>query len=132
MIIDGVASKKIPMEKQQSGEKCQLCNKLVANKYYNTYSILCEKCYSNRLLEVNSAESEILGNIVHSIEKPKNSSLITINCKIELAKEHKIQTIAMIDTGSIKSVVREELVPEKYRQKLAVSRSFINLLKGKD
>ena len=36
-------------------EKCHNCSKLVANKYYNTYSILCEKCYSNRLVEINSA-----------------------------------------------------------------------------
>ena len=71
---------------------------------------------------IDSAESqestEILGNIVYSIEKQKNSSLVTINCEIEIAKEHKTQTTTMIDTGSTKSVIREELVPEKYRQKL--------------
>ena len=84
---------------------------------------MCEKCYNNKLLEINSVESQentkILGNTVYNIEKKNNSSLITINCEIELAKEHKIQTMAMIDTGSTKSVIREELVPEKYRQKLA-------------
>ena len=60
-------------------KKCYKCCKLVANKYY-----------SNRLVEINSAESqestEILENIAHSIEKPKSSSLITINCKIEISK----------------------------------------------
>ena len=99
-------------------QNCSKCQKLVAEKYYTTKTIFCKTCYNNRTLEINSVEEEEINIENVSPETQKNSSLITINCELELSKENRIQTVAMIDTGSTKSVIREELVPTQFRQKL--------------
>ena len=53
---------------------------------------------------------------IRQIDKNKLSSLITVDSEIALSKEHTIKTLAMVDMGSTKSVIKEELVPEKFRQ----------------
>lgn len=40
---------------------------------------------------------------------------------IELSKEHRNQIVAMVDASSTKSVLKEELIPTQFGQKLAIS-----------
>ncbi|CAL8993865.1 unnamed protein product [Prunus brigantina] len=100
-------------------QECNQCKKVVVEKYYTKTIVYCKPCFNNRSIEINTVEIDSQKNNCPSIEKQKTSSLITINCELELSKENKIQTTAMIDTGSTKNVIKEELVPEQFRQKLA-------------
>ena len=67
-------------------QNCSKCQKLVAEKYCTTKIIFCKPCYNNRTLEINSVEEEKINIQNVSLETQKNSSLITINCELELAK----------------------------------------------
>lgn len=103
-------------------QECNLCKKIVVEKYYTKTIVYCKPCFHNRPIEINTVEminNNNQKNNCPSVEKQKNSSLITINCELELSKENKIQTIAIIDTGNTKNIIKEELVPKQFRQKLA-------------
>ena len=94
-------------------QECHKCHKMVSEKYYTKTIVNCKPCYKERQSELELEKqseicaSELQNNSNFNFGKQKSSSLIIINCELELNKENRVP------------VIREVLVPVQFRQKLA-------------